>query len=33
VILPEVAHMIGLEAPGELGRLIIDFLEPLEPWS
>jgi 3-oxoadipate enol-lactonase len=30
VVMPKVAHMIGLEAPDALGRLIIDLLEPLE---
>ncbi len=33
VVMPDVAHMIGLETPGELGRLIIDFREPLEARS
>jgi len=30
---PEVAHMIGMEAPDRLNALIVDFLEPLRPWS
>ena len=33
VILPGVAHMIGLEAPDRLNELIADFLAPLRPWS
>jgi 3-oxoadipate enol-lactonase len=33
VVMPDVAHMIGLEAPDELGALIIDFLAPLPRWS
>lgn len=33
VILPDVAHMIGMEAPGTLTALIADFLRPLGPWS
>jgi pimeloyl-ACP methyl ester carboxylesterase len=32
VIMPGVAHMIGLEAPDELARVMLDFLEPLERW-
>ncbi len=32
-IMPGVAHMIGLEAPDELGALITDFLAPLPRWS
>jgi 3-oxoadipate enol-lactonase len=33
VIMPGVAHMIGLEAPQELGAQITDFLAPLPRWS
>ena len=33
VILPGVAHMIGMEAPDRLNKLIVDFLTPLRPWS
>jgi 3-oxoadipate enol-lactonase len=33
VILPDVAHMIGMEAPEALAELIIDFLVPLPRWS
>ena len=29
----DVAHMIGLEAPKELGALITEFLAPLPRWS
>ena len=32
VIMPGVAHMIGLEAPAELGALITEFLAPLPLW-
>ncbi len=30
---PDVAHMIGMEAPERLADLIIDFLAPLPRWS
>jgi pimeloyl-ACP methyl ester carboxylesterase len=33
VILPDVAHMIGMEAPDPLDALIEDFLRPLGTWS
>lgn len=33
VIMPGVAHMIGMEAPDELAALIVDFLAPLPRWS
>ncbi len=33
VILPHVAHMIGMEVPDELTSLIVGFLAPLPPWS
>jgi 3-oxoadipate enol-lactonase len=33
VVMPNVAHMIGLEAPEELARHVIDFLAPLPRWS
>jgi pimeloyl-ACP methyl ester carboxylesterase len=33
VIVPGVAHMIGMEAPDELAALIVDFLAPLPRWS
>ncbi len=33
VILPDVAHMIGMEVPEALAELIIDFLAPLPRWS
>jgi 3-oxoadipate enol-lactonase len=32
-IMPDVAHMIGMEAPGRLADLIIGFLAPLPRWS
>lgn len=33
VVLPHVAHMIGMEAPDELAALIVGFLTPLPRWS
>ena len=33
VVWPEVAHMIGMEAPDRLNALIVDFLAPLRPWQ
>jgi 3-oxoadipate enol-lactonase len=33
VVMPNVAHMIGLEAPEELARQVLDFLAPLPRWS
>jgi 3-oxoadipate enol-lactonase len=33
VIMPGVAHMIGMEAPDELAALIVEFLAPLPRWS
>lgn len=33
VIVPDVAHMIGMERPAELAGLVIDFLAGLRPWS
>lgn len=33
VVLEGVAHMIGMEAPETLARLILDFLDPLRPWG
>jgi 3-oxoadipate enol-lactonase len=33
VVIPNVAHMIGMEAPDQLNALIVDFLAPLRPWS
>jgi pimeloyl-ACP methyl ester carboxylesterase len=33
VILPDVAHMIGMEAPDRLTALIAEFLHPLGTWS
>jgi len=33
VAMPDVAHLIGLEAPEELGALITDFLGPLPRWG
>jgi 3-oxoadipate enol-lactonase len=33
VVLPDVAHMIGMEVPETLTRLVIEFLAPLPRWS
>ncbi|MEA2632694.1 MAG: hypothetical protein QOE66_2913 [Chloroflexota bacterium] len=33
VVLPDVAHMIGMEAPDKLTALIADFLLPLGTWA
>lgn len=33
VVWPDVAHMIGMEAPDRLNALILDFLAPLRPWE
>ncbi len=33
VILPDVAHMIGMERPAQLASLITEFLDPLRPWA
>jgi 3-oxoadipate enol-lactonase len=33
VILPDVAHLVGMEQPAELAALIAGFLRPLRPWA
>jgi 3-oxoadipate enol-lactonase len=33
IVLPGVAHMIGMEVPDELAELIVDFVAPLRPWA
>jgi pimeloyl-ACP methyl ester carboxylesterase len=33
VLMPGVAHMIGMEAPDRLVELVVDFLRPLGTWS
>jgi 3-oxoadipate enol-lactonase len=33
VILPGVAHLVGMEQPAALAALITGFLEPLRPWA
>jgi 3-oxoadipate enol-lactonase len=33
VILPDVAHMIGMERPAQLVHLVSTFLGPLRPWT
>ncbi len=32
-VVPNVAHMIGMEVPDELAALIVGFLAPLPRWS
>jgi len=33
VLMPDVAHLIGMEVPEELAALIVGFLAPLERWG
>jgi 3-oxoadipate enol-lactonase len=33
VVVPGVAHMVAMEAPEAVASLVVDFLEPLRPWS
>jgi pimeloyl-ACP methyl ester carboxylesterase len=33
ITIPDVAHLIGMELPGELAALIVEFLAPLPRWS
>ena len=33
VTIPNVAHMVGMEVPAKLNELIVEFLQPLRPWS
>jgi 3-oxoadipate enol-lactonase len=33
IVLPGVAHMIGMEVPDELAELIVEFVAPLRPWA
>jgi pimeloyl-ACP methyl ester carboxylesterase len=33
VVLPDVAHLIGMERPADLALLVAEFLEPLHPWG
>jgi 3-oxoadipate enol-lactonase len=33
VVWPDVAHMIGMEAPDRLNALIVEFLAPYRPWE
>lgn len=33
VVWPDVAHMVGMEAPDRLDAVIVDFLAPLAPWE
>ena len=32
LIMPDVAHLIGLEAPDALAAAILEFVTPLAPW-
>jgi 3-oxoadipate enol-lactonase len=33
VVIPGVAHMIAMEAPEAVARLLVEFLGPLRPWA
>lgn len=33
VVVPGVAHVVGVEVPDALAGMIADFLGPLRPWS
>ena len=33
VVLPDVAHLVGMERPAKLAALVTSFLEPLRPWA
>lgn len=33
VVIPDVAHMVGMEVPEQLAELIVDFVEPLGDWA
>lgn len=33
MLVPGAAHMMGMERPLELARIVTDFLEPLRPWA
>jgi len=33
VVIPDVAHMVGMEAPERLAELIVDHLRPLGSWA
>ena len=33
VILPDVAHLVGMERPVELAALLTEFLAPFRPWA
>jgi 3-oxoadipate enol-lactonase len=32
VVWPDVAHMVGMEAPERLAAAIVDFIAPLDRW-
>lgn len=33
VVIPDVAHMVGMEVPKQLAELIIEFVKPLGDWA
>lgn len=33
VVIPDVAHMVGMEVPEHLAELIIEFVQPLGDWA
>ncbi len=33
VLIPDVAHLVGMEVPEELAALIVGFVAPLERWG
>lgn len=33
VMIPDVAHMVGMEVPEQLAELIVQFVEPLGDWA
>ncbi len=32
-VVPDVAHMVGMEAPGALASLVVEHLRPIRPWG
>ena len=33
VVIPDVAHMVGMEAPERLAALIVELVRPLGTWA
>lgn len=33
VVLPDVAHMVGMEAPERLVELVVELLHPIGSWA